>query len=85
MVMLAIKRRAKSAQGHSRRFWHVASCPVRGNPGNAVCRVLPIESIGLDMIQALEPGHRIMRYELMDFEWAAIRSFLSNKPRLPRR
>jgi transposase len=42
---------------------------------------LPVEGIGLDMIQALEPGPRITRYELTDFEWAAIRSFLPNKPR----
>jgi transposase len=32
-----------------------------------------------------QPGSRIMRYELTDFEWAAIRSFLPNKPRgIPR-
>jgi transposase len=57
----------------------------QGNLGNAGCPVLPVEGIGLDMIQALEPGPRIMRYELSDFEWAAIRSFLPNKPRgIPR-
>jgi transposase len=33
------------------------------------------------VIQAPEPGRRIMRYELTDFEWAAIRPFLPNKPR----
>ena len=33
------------------------------------------------MIQAPEPGPRIMRYELTDFEWTAIRPFLPNKPR----
>jgi transposase len=33
------------------------------------------------VIQAPEPGPRIMRYELTDFEWAAIRPFLPNKPR----
>jgi hypothetical protein len=32
------------------------------------------------VIQALEPGPRNMRYELTDFEWAAIRPFLPNKP-----
>jgi hypothetical protein len=42
---------------------------------------LPVEYIGLDVIQALKPEPRIMRYELTDFEWAAIRSFLPNKPR----
>ncbi len=35
----------------------------------------------IDVIQALKPGPRIMRYELTDFEWAAIRPFLPNKPR----
>jgi hypothetical protein len=37
--------------------------------------------IGLDVIQTPKPEPRIMRYELMDFEWAAIRPFLPNKPR----
>jgi hypothetical protein len=51
------------------------------NRGNADCPVLPI----LDVIQAPKAGPRIMRYELTDFEWAAIRSFLPNKPRgIPR-
>jgi transposase len=46
---------------------------------------LPVEGIGLDVIQATKPEPRIMRYELTDFEWAAIRSFLPNKPRgIPR-
>jgi transposase len=37
------------------------------------------------VIQASKPEPRIMRYELTDFEWAAIRSFLPNKPRgIPR-
>jgi transposase len=41
---------------------------------------LPVEGIGFDVIQAPKPEPRIMRYELTDFEWAAIRSFLPNKP-----
>jgi hypothetical protein len=41
---------------------------------------LPVEGIGLDVIQAPKP-RRIMRYELTDFESAAIRPFLPNKPR----
>jgi hypothetical protein len=46
---------------------------------------LPVEGIGLDVIQATKREPRIMRYELTDFEWAAIRSFLPNKPRgIPR-
>jgi hypothetical protein len=35
----------------------------------------------IGVIQAPEPGPRIMRYELTDFEWTDIRSFLPNKPR----
>jgi len=55
------------------RFW--------GNLGNAGCPVLPVEGTGLDVIQAPKPGHRIMRYELTDFESASIRPFLPNKAR----
>ena len=33
------------------------------------------------MIQAPEPGPRIMRYELADYEWTAIRPFLPTKQR----
>jgi hypothetical protein len=33
-----------------------AACPVGGNLGNAGCPVLPVEGIGLDMIQAPKPG-----------------------------
>jgi hypothetical protein len=33
------------------------------------------------MIQAPKPEPRIMRYELTDHEWTAIKPFLPNKPR----
>ena len=33
-------------------FGMSAICPVGGNPGNAGCPVLPVEGIGLDVIQA---------------------------------
>ena len=33
------------------------------------------------MIQASKPEPRIMRYELTDHEWAAIKPMLPNKPR----
>jgi len=33
------------------------------------------------VIQAPKPEPRIMRYELNDHEWAAIKPFLPNKPR----
>jgi Putative transposase of IS4/5 family (DUF4096) len=35
----------------------------------------------IGVIQAPEPGPRIMRHELTDFEWTAIRPFLPNKSR----
>jgi hypothetical protein len=40
---------------------------------------IPNTEIGV--IQAPEPGPRIMRSELLDFKWTAIGPFLSNKPR----
>ena len=33
------------------------------------------------VIQAPKPEPRIMRYKLTDYEWAAIKPFLPNKPR----
>ena len=33
------------------------------------------------MIQAPKPEPRITRYELTDYEWAAIKPMLPNKPR----
>ena len=53
---------------------------LAANLGSAGCPGLPVEGIGFDVIQAPKPEPRIMRYELTDFEWAAIRSFLPNKP-----
>ena len=53
---------------------------LAANLGSAGCPGLPVEGIGLDVIQAPKPEPRIMRYELTDFEWAAIRPFLPNKP-----
>jgi hypothetical protein len=35
----------------------------------------------LGMIQTPKPELRIMRYELTDYEWAAIKPFLPNTPR----
>jgi len=35
------------------------------------------------VIQTPKPGARIMRYELADYEWIAIKPMLPNKPRGP--
>ena len=42
---------------------------------------IDVANTGIGVIQAPEPEPRIMRYELTDFEWTAIRPFLPNKPR----
>jgi hypothetical protein len=62
-----------------------AACPVGGNLGNVGFPVLPVEGIGLDMIQAPKPEPRIMRYEFNDYKWTAIKPMLPNKPRGVRR
>ena len=48
-------------------------------------RPLPIDSAVRDVIQAPKPEPRIMRYELSDYEWTAIKPMLPNKPRGVRR
>jgi hypothetical protein len=40
-----------------------------------------LEGIVADVIQAPKPEPRIMRYELSDYEWTAIKPTLPNKPR----
>ena len=40
-----------------------------------------VDPIALAVIQAPKLKLRIMRYELTDYEWAAVRPFLPNKPR----
>src|SRR5215212_4144003 len=40
-----------------------------------------VSGIARRVIQAPKPELRIMRYELNDHEWAAIKPFLPNKPR----
>src|SRR2546428_803159 len=46
---------------------------------------LRVDDPAVGVIQALEPEPRIMRYELNDFEWTAIKPILTNKPRSIRR
>src|SRR5262249_31569218 len=82
----ARSRRGRSRSGQLRRFWHVRGMSGKGAISEMpIVRFLLIEGIGLDVIQVSKPGPRIMRYELTDFEWTAIRSLLPNKPRgIPR-
>jgi transposase len=46
---------------------------------------LRVDDPAVGVIQALKPEPRIMRYELNDFEWTAIKPMLPNKPRGVRR
>jgi hypothetical protein len=46
---------------------------------------LRVDGAARDVIQAPKPEPRIMRYELSDYEWTAIRPMLPNKPRGVRR
>ncbi|SFV19957.1 Putative transposase of IS4/5 family [Bradyrhizobium arachidis] len=54
------------------RFYPQAS--NRGLPGSVASGQTPV-------IQASKLGARIMRYELADYEWIAIKPMLPNKPR----
>jgi hypothetical protein len=44
-------------------------------------RPVRVDGAARAVIQAPKPEPRIMRYELSDYEWAAIKPMLPNKPR----
>jgi hypothetical protein len=67
-----------SALGHSHRFLHMCSMSAIGPISDLQFGVANTE---MGVIQAPEPGPRIVRYEHTDFERTAIRPFLPNKPR----
>jgi transposase len=64
--------------GHSRRFCDICSMSLSSPTSDLQCAIANIE---IGVIQAPQQEPRIMRYELTDFEWTAIRPFLPNKPR----
>jgi transposase len=74
--------RASSKPGHVRcsaesgSKFRALAAPLRS------CRV---DDTAVGVIQAPKPEPRIMRYELSDYEWTAIRPMLPNKPRGVRR
>jgi transposase len=53
------------------------------NQGIGICHARPLKVDGAArrVIQAPKLEPRIMRYELTDYEWKAIKPFLPNKPR----
>ena len=64
-AMAAMRRKRKQVHG-------ISGCHYRP---------LRVDVSALGVIQAPEPEPRIMRYELREFEWAAIKPVLGNKPR----
>jgi hypothetical protein len=58
--------------------------PHRTDPrlqGSGICRDGPsrVDGVARHMIQAPKPEPRIMRYELSNYEWTAIKPMLPNK------
>src|ERR1700688_152602 len=51
----------------------------------ATRRAVAVDDPAVGVIQALKPESRIMRYDLNDFEWTAIKPMLPNRPRGVRR
>jgi transposase InsO family protein len=63
---------------------HVGCAPkAEVKSGYWPCYALPwrLDDVPLRVIQAPKLEPRIMRYELTDYEWTAIKPFLPNKPR----
>jgi hypothetical protein len=76
-----------SVLGHSRpsridgRSAYVRYAAESGSISGCRDRRLPVDVAALDMIQSSKPEPRIMRYELSDYEWTAIKPMLPNEPR----
>jgi transposase len=76
-----------SAPGHFRPsplLFYLSPLPLLSESDQKGPAVGPQDGVEIGcgcVIQASKLGPRIMRYELTDFEWAAIKPFLPNKPR----
>jgi transposase len=87
---LANDRSGSFATGSSQQ--QVRPCPlcrrkrkqiqIISGPAKAPCRV---DDTAVRVIRGPKPELRIMRYELSDYEWTAIKPMLPNKPRGVRR
>jgi hypothetical protein len=78
----------KSGMGHSRpsrnssKPGHVCYAAASGSQFKALVALRPsmlLVGNALDMIQTPKPEPRIMRYELSDYEWTAIKPMLRNE------
>src|ERR1700756_2373381 len=67
------------------RVWPCRLVPPEADVKSGYCHrprwPFAVGGIARRVIQAPKPELRIMRYELNDHEWAAIKPFLPNKPR----
>ena len=76
-----------SEMGHSRpggagdKPGHVRYSAESGSKSRALAALLPTYAIAVNVIQAPKLELQIMRYELSDYEWTAIKPMLPNKPR----
>jgi hypothetical protein len=74
--------RARAKSGHVR---NVSKAEVISEHQRLCDRPLRVDGTVEDVIQAPKLEPRIMRYELSDYEWTAIKPMLPNKPRGVRR
>jgi transposase len=83
--LLAVVNRNRAFEESAPPVWVIlvdfavsVTCPLRGQSWKSR---FGVEGIGIGVIQAPKLEPRIMRYELTDFEWTAIKPFLPNKVR----
>jgi hypothetical protein len=74
-----------SALGHSRRGQAASKPGYVRDAAESGSKFRALEGSATDVIQAPKLEPRIMRYELSDYEWTAIKPMLPNKPRGVRR
>jgi transposase len=70
--------RASSKPGHVRCS---AESGSKFRPWRPCCGPRRVDDTAVGVIQSPKPEPQIMRYELSDYEWAAIKPMLPNKPR----
>ena len=74
-----------SEMGHSRRGQAASKPGYVRDAAESGSKFRALAGSATDVIQAPKLEPRIMRYELSDYEWTAIKPMLPNKPRGVRR